>query len=330
MIHIDGEDRRIEQDSLFLHRLSRPTGKSPWQFSILPLYGSGGISLFPLMPGLFLSRNNFTLESPILENREYRAYSCSFLKFDFCLSGGYEFTTLSDQAVAIEKGEYGCYGGIDSFSRVEFDKGRCNTVSLFCYLDRFVSHLEPLFSEAPEKIRRFYSLITDSPQNAVQPQDNRSKQLVRELLASLEQNDPVIARLRALELLFHQMDTAVVPGGGKERYFSRTQLNQVARAKEFIERHFHQEFSIDDLSVMAGINSSYLKTIFRHQYGKSIHSYKRELRLGKAEKLLLQTNLKVYEIVQEVGYSDTGKFIRTFKDTFGLSPGAYRRERLIS
>ena len=40
---------------------------------------------------------------------------------------------------------------------------------------------------------------------------------------------------------------------------------------------------------------------------------------------LRTTNLKVYEIAERVGYSDTASFYRVFKEELGVSPARYKR-----
>ena len=81
---------------------------------------------------------------------------------------------------------------------------------------------------------------------------------------------------------------------------------------------------MEDLSADEGINSSYLKTIFKERYGNSIYSYKKALRLSNAETMLIETKLPIYEIVQAVGYADAGKFARVFKEYYNYSPFTYR------
>ena len=44
-----------------------------------------------------------------------------------------------------------------------------------------------------------------------------------------------------------------------------------------------------------------------------------------AKRLLLTTDLKVYEISARVGYADTTSFVKLFKREVGISPARYRR-----
>jgi two-component system, response regulator YesN len=49
-----------------------------------------------------------------------------------------------------------------------------------------------------------------------------------------------------------------------------------------------------------------------------------DLRLGTAREKLLDSDMKVYEVAQEVGYRDVKYFTRIFKKHFGLTPNECR------
>ena len=53
-------------------------------------------------------------------------------------------------------------------------------------------------------------------------------------------------------------------------------------------------------------------------------------RMEKAAELLENTNLKVIEIANSVGYENQGKFGTVFKKMYGVTPLEYRRQNLNS
>ncbi len=46
--------------------------------------------------------------------------------------------------------------------------------------------------------------------------------------------------------------------------------------------------------------------------------------MNQANRLLKSTNLKIYEIAQECGYSNSNYFTKVFKEVTGISPAEYR------
>ena len=85
-----------------------------------------------------------------------------------------------------------------------------------------------------------------------------------------------------------------------------------------------EDYSIDDLCMLGGINEHKLKSAFRSMHGKTAFSYLREVRMDHAATLLKEDRLSVIQVANEVGYSNASHFARAFKDRHGLLPKAYQ------
>jgi transcriptional regulator GlxA family with amidase domain len=51
----------------------------------------------------------------------------------------------------------------------------------------------------------------------------------------------------------------------------------------------------------------------------------KNIRIGEAKKLLVETDMKVHEISKAVGYEHEKHFMKTFKNITGLTPSQYRK-----
>lgn len=60
--------------------------------------------------------------------------------------------------------------------------------------------------------------------------------------------------------------------------------------------------------------------------GLTFRDYLRNYRIEKAIHFLTNTNMKIYEIAQAVGYSDSAHFIRAFKKVTGKNPDDYSEQ----
>lgn len=76
------------------------------------------------------------------------------------------------------------------------------------------------------------------------------------------------------------------------------------------------------------VNAKYLGRSFKQEVGKSYSEYVTFLNICRAKVLLGRSDMKIYEISEEVGYQDVEYFSRVFKKETGESPRAYR-ERII-
>lgn len=105
----------------------------------------------------------------------------------------------------------------------------------------------------------------------------------------------------------------------------------VVRSIRFINEHYAEDISLEDIAGRLHVSSSYLSTLFAKEVGRNYSAYLRALRIRKAKDLLLDGRRKVYEIASDVGYHDVKYFCRVFKEVTGMSPGAYlhqNRQRL--
>ncbi|KIL38987.1 hypothetical protein SD70_22865 [Gordoniibacillus kamchatkensis] len=92
----------------------------------------------------------------------------------------------------------------------------------------------------------------------------------------------------------------------------------------FLEEHYSEDISLQTLAEQFYVNSSYLSRLFKEEAGQIYTKYMMQLRIEKAKHLLKSTHKKVYEVSEEVGYTDVKYFNKIFKDMTGLTPAEYR------
>ncbi|HPJ02028.1 MAG TPA: response regulator [Candidatus Limiplasma sp.] len=94
----------------------------------------------------------------------------------------------------------------------------------------------------------------------------------------------------------------------------------VDRALLQIAEHYREAISLKQLAGIMEINTSYLGQLFKKTTGESFTGYVNQYRIQKAKELLAQTTLKVYEVAQEVGFTDYHYFLIIFKKLTGSTP----------
>ena len=101
----------------------------------------------------------------------------------------------------------------------------------------------------------------------------------------------------------------------------------IKQVVSYIKNNFGEEMSLKTLSYKYNINSSYLGQIFLKEVGEPFNDYLNRIRNEEARNLILNTNLRIIDISQKVGYSDTSYFYRKFKAYYGLSPNKLRENK---
>lgn len=96
-------------------------------------------------------------------------------------------------------------------------------------------------------------------------------------------------------------------------------------AKEYIEEHYAEDISLQEVAERAGISGGYLSTMFTQVQGCKFIDYLNQIRVDRACLYLEQNFLKTYEIAYKVGFRDEKYFSKVFKKIKGVSPKEYRR-----
>ncbi|WP_177245586.1 response regulator [Paenibacillus sp. BC26] len=96
-----------------------------------------------------------------------------------------------------------------------------------------------------------------------------------------------------------------------------------------IEQEYHTDIALEDLAERVFLNPSYLSHLFKKHKGVSIIKYMTEYRLEVARNLITDTNRKIIDISQQIGYPNFPYFCTLFKNYYGVTPSQFR-ERLGS
>lgn len=113
----------------------------------------------------------------------------------------------------------------------------------------------------------------------------------------------------------------------RERKDTRNPIDNlnVRRAVAMIHEFYRTGITLDEIAARLGITPEYLGTQFHQEMGINFSAYVRKFRIEKAKKLLLGTDMKLYEIAAQAGYMDAKYFSRVFKAETGMLPAEYRK-----
>lgn len=100
----------------------------------------------------------------------------------------------------------------------------------------------------------------------------------------------------------------------------------LASIKAYIIEHYGEDLSLEAMAAKFFMNPSYFSTFFKKHTGKNFKKYLTELRMKEAHRLLLHTNMMIYEIAERVGYNNSRQFSNMFKKYYGKLPNDYRQE----
>ncbi len=99
--------------------------------------------------------------------------------------------------------------------------------------------------------------------------------------------------------------------------------SHVEKVKEYIQTHYSEPLSVEEIAVRIGFNRKYLSAIFKESTGVTVKQYIINVRMEHS-KSLLRDGYSVTETSSMVGYSDPFVFSKAFKNYYGVSPKEYK------
>jgi AraC-like DNA-binding protein len=95
---------------------------------------------------------------------------------------------------------------------------------------------------------------------------------------------------------------------------------------QFIEAHFCQPISLNDVAQSVGYSPAYLTNLVQTHTGRTVKQWIIERRMAQARQLLTETDQSIRAIAEASGYGDAGYFTRQFRQCHGVSPQLWRQK----
>jgi len=101
-------------------------------------------------------------------------------------------------------------------------------------------------------------------------------------------------------------------------------IDKLKQLKEMLDRNFLDEYTLYDLVKTTSLNEFKLKTGFKQLYNVPVFAYIKQLRMQHAYQLLTDSNMKVEEVSDILGYNHAHHFSAAFKKHFGKTPSSVK------
>ena len=108
----------------------------------------------------------------------------------------------------------------------------------------------------------------------------------------------------------------------------KTNVTAIKLAKQYIINNFNKNITLKEVADEVFLRQNYLSELFKKEMGEGFYDFLSRYRIQVAKDLLLTTNLRVYEIAENVGYNDSITFGRAFKKITGATPNSFRNNRV--
>ncbi|ANY67770.1 AraC family transcriptional regulator [Paenibacillus sp. BIHB 4019] len=128
------------------------------------------------------------------------------------------------------------------------------------------------------------------------------------------------------QILFHQILLYLLEQ--MDAKYATSDKPSMERSVAYLENHFNEKITREQLAAMAGVSPSHYSTLFKQLNGFSPNEYLSRLRVHRAKELLITGSGTLREIALKVGYHDEFYLSRRFKQQTGAAPSGYSRDSL--
>lgn len=210
-----------------------------------------------------------------------------------------DIATLWEADILLMDIEMPGINGIEAAKQILSQRQACKIVFVTAY---------SLFSYAHEAVRLGASDYILKPVN---PED--VERAVRRAMDQAETQRQLEAMAPDVELLEHS------------EAYDKTRMLMCKVQKYLRHNYMLHDISLDTVSAILNINSSYFSVLFKRSFGVNFVDYLTELRMRAAKELLTDPLRPTAEIAEMVGYDNANYFTRAFKKKTGMTPTEFRR-----
>ena len=100
----------------------------------------------------------------------------------------------------------------------------------------------------------------------------------------------------------------------------------MGKIRDYINTHFRDELSLEQLGSVFYMHPSNISKYFHRYCGFTLNQYINTVRVYEAQKLLETTSKSIAVIAEEAGFGSVNNFIRQFRVILKKTPERYRKD----
>lgn len=93
---------------------------------------------------------------------------------------------------------------------------------------------------------------------------------------------------------------------------------------DYCTHNFKEDITLDDIAENLHLSKYYISHLINKNLNQNFNEYINSLRISEACNILKETNIKIADISENVGFGTIRSFNRSFKQIIGISPAEYR------
>ena len=135
-----------------------------------------------------------------------------------------------------------------------------------------------------------------------------------------------ILRSGTIQAFYTSAASFLLPSEEEKADRNKSENGIVSQAEHYIHTNYAQPISLALVAEKIDVSPNYLSSLFHKELGESYSKYVTRVRMEHAKRIMKENpGLRIYEIVNQVGYVSVKHFSYVFKQLFGVTPGEYQQ-----
>lgn len=111
---------------------------------------------------------------------------------------------------------------------------------------------------------------------------------------------------------------------------SNVNNNLFVELLQYLQQHYCEKITLDDLSAHFGYNKYYISKVFNRYVNMNFSEFVNSMRCHHAVELLVNNETSITDIASESGFESLRSFHRSFQKFFDCTPSEYRRQARVN
>jgi AraC-like DNA-binding protein len=158
-----------------------------------------------------------------------------------------------------------------------------------------------------------------------------NKQIAKKLEKLLLKKDfeVIIGLFEILSLLSESQDRVYINNEAYSTAHKDSKKDRLSEVFQYVNENYKKDIVLIEIAEIANMTPTSFCRMFKLKTKKSFVEYLNEIRVSKACKFLLETDLSMSEIAYECGYKTASNFNKLFKKFMGMTPSEFKKSAAV-
>ncbi len=135
----------------------------------------------------------------------------------------------------------------------------------------------------------------------------------------------LVSLIELLRILSEDEDTRELASVVYSEPVKQKKIDRLQRVLNYLEKHWQEAVTLEDAAKVAALHPQSMSRFFRQHLGMTFQEYLIQLRVGRAARLLLETERTVVDVAFHCGFNNLANFNRHFQSAYQMPPSSYRK-----